>query len=55
MAVLVLAEHGEDELSRQALAFAGTLGEPEAFLVGGAGVRVSTGFWRARSLAGTDG
>jgi electron transfer flavoprotein alpha subunit len=35
MAVLVLVEQEEDELSRQALAFAGGLGEPEAFLVGG--------------------
>jgi electron transfer flavoprotein alpha subunit len=38
MAVLVLAEHDQDELSRQAIAFAGALGQPEAFLVGGAGV-----------------
>ncbi|MEA2331680.1 MAG: electron transfer flavoprotein alpha subunit [Thermoleophilaceae bacterium] len=38
MAVLVLVEQEADDLSRQAIAFAGTLGEPEAFLVGGADV-----------------
>jgi electron transfer flavoprotein alpha subunit len=38
MAVLVLAEHDADELSRQAIAFAGALGDPEAFVVGGADV-----------------
>jgi electron transfer flavoprotein alpha subunit len=36
MSVLVLVEQAEDELSRQAIAFAGGLGEPEALLIGGA-------------------
>jgi electron transfer flavoprotein alpha subunit len=37
MAVLVLVEPAEDELSRQAIAFAGQLGQPEALLIGHAG------------------
>jgi electron transfer flavoprotein alpha subunit len=36
MAVLVLVEQAEEELSRQAIAFARTLGQPEALLVGSA-------------------
>jgi electron transfer flavoprotein alpha subunit len=36
--VLVLVEHEEDELSRQALAFAAGLGPPEALVVGSADV-----------------
>ena len=36
MAVLVLVEHAEEELSRQAIAFAGGLGDVEAMVVGGA-------------------
>jgi electron transfer flavoprotein alpha subunit len=35
MAVLVLVEPAEEELSRQALAFASELGQPEALLIGG--------------------
>ena len=38
MAVLVLVDQEADELSRQAITFAGGLGEVEALLVGGADV-----------------